>query len=143
MGTPDAKAHRKNDAKQRGLRQSLMSVRASLLKELDSKNKGKSEATSDDVAVQGIAYRSTASAPVVLSPTASTASCFVSDTVLYSFSFRVVQERPEQAGVQVVQHMDQKLFVELEQKGELWGRGHRSAEVFLQKEICLFPLPVL
>ena len=46
--------------------------------------------------------------------------CFVSDTVLDSFSLRVVQERPEQAGVQVVQHVDQKLFVELEQEGVLW-----------------------
>ena len=70
--------------------------------------------------------------------------CFVSDTVLYSFSLRVVQERPEQAGVQVVQHMDQKRFVELELNGKLRGRGNRNAEVFfLQKKICLFPLPVL
>ena len=80
VGTPDAKAVRKNNAKQKGIRNSLMNVRASLWKELESKNKlGKSPptelgVTADDTAVQGIAYRSTASAPVVLSPTASTAS---------------------------------------------------------------------
>ena len=44
----------------------------------------------------------------------------VSDIVFDSLSLRVVQERPEQAGVQVVQHVDQKLFVELEQEGVLW-----------------------